>query len=329
MFKDSAPSTTRVYMKSNAFFEQLASDIQKANQSVRIQCMSFEADQAGTKLIELLGSKPTIDRTLLIDNYSRYVVNDTFLYGPNGWLNKNNARSEYAKLDGLLEQARDFGIKIKFTNPIGFLMHRYPVRNHKKMVLIDNNISYLGGLNFTEHNFHWTDLMIRHEENNVAETLEESFLADWDNKSAPSFTKINNDIALYNLNGLRTRPAFQKLLDRIKLSDKVVAISPYISYPMLDAIATVNDNTVIVPANNNKPFMRFIHGLKRYSKINFKYVSGKMLHMKLLILDDEIAVYGSSNFDTISYLFEKEIILSNRNPPLVKQLNSFITRLIN
>lgn len=318
-----------VFVDSDHFFEQLTTDVQNAQHSVCIQCMSFEADQVGIKLIELLGSKPTLERTLLIDHYSRFVVNDTFLNAPQGWMNKNNARSERKDLDKLLKRAKKLGIRVKFTNPMGFLMHRYPARNHKKIVLIDEDISYLGGMNFTEHNFQWTDLMIRHQNPDIAEALSRSFSADLNETKTTPIIKINKETTLYTLEGFKTKSAFQQLLNLIKLSHKVVAISPYISYPVLNAIATIEDNTVIVPAANNKPFIHFVHGLKRYSNVNFNYITGKMLHTKLLILDDETAIYGSSNFDMISYFFEKEIILVNRNPVLIKQLKSFASQLNN
>ncbi|MEQ8524391.1 phosphatidylserine/phosphatidylglycerophosphate/cardiolipin synthase family protein [Gracilimonas sp.] len=320
---------TRVFMDSNHFFKQLTTDVQNARHSVSIQCMSFEADQVGTKLIELLVSKPTLERTLLIDDYSRFVVNDTFLNGPQGWLNKNNARREREALDGLLKKAEQAGIHIKFTSPMGFLMHRYPARNHKKMVLIDKEISYLGGMNFTEHNFEWSDIMIRHTNPDIASALQESFLADLNETTPPPVTEISPETVLYVLNGWKTRAAYSNLLERVKSSRKVVGLSPYISYPMLDAIAAVSENMVILPKANNKPLMHYIHRFKRYSEINFKYVSGKMVHAKMLILDDEVAVYGSSNFDVISYFFEKEVVMVNKNSDLIKQLTAFSSQLIN
>jgi cardiolipin synthase len=324
-----AANEIRVFTDSDHFFEQLTTDVQNAKQSVSIQCMSFEADQVGLKLIELLGSKPTLERILLIDHYSRFVVNDTFLKAPQGWMNKNNASEERKDLDKLLERAKKLGIRIKFTNPMGFLMHRYPARNHKKMILIDENISYVGGMNFTEHNFLWSDMMIRQENPDINAALNISFKADLNQSKPKAIINVNDDVTLYTLNGWKTKEAFGNLINRIKSSKKVIAISPYISYPMLDAIASVEDNTVILPKKNNKPVIRFVHGLKRYSDINFKYVPGKMLHAKLLILDDRIAVYGSSNFDIVSYFFEKEVFLVHKSDNLIKQLLTFTSQLIN
>ena len=324
-----ASDTTRVFADSDLFFEQLTADIKNAQKSVRIQCMSFEADQVGTKLIELLSSKPTLDRTLLIDHYSRFVVNDTFLNAPQGWMNHNNARKERKQLDILLAEAGDAGIKVKFTSPMGLLMYRYPARNHKKMVLIDDHISYLGGLNFTEHNFRWADLMVRHENPLIVNALDQSFEADLHETQSPEITELSDTLTLYTLNGFKTKSAYHALVEQIKSCQKVVAISPYISFPMLDAIAGVPENMVILPKLNNKPVLNFVHRLNRYSNIHFRYVQGEMVHTKLLILDDKIAVYGSSNFDTVSYFFEKEVILANQDPKLIGQLTNIVTELLN
>lgn len=329
MSENNVSDTTRVFADSDGFFDQLTADVQDARHSVRIQCMSFEADRIGTKLIELLGSKPTLERTLLIDHYSRFVVNDTFLNAPQGWMDRNNARSERRELNILLTRAREMGIRVKFTSPMGFLMHRYPARNHKKMVLIDDDISYLGGMNFTEHNFRWTDLMFRHTDSALNQALSRSFQADLNERDTEAVVQVDNSSTLYILNGLQTKTAFRKLLNRIKTSKKVIAISPYISYPVLDAIAAIPDNRVILPAKNNKPLINLVHRLKRYSGINFEYAHGEMVHAKLLILDDSVVIYGSGNFDTVSYLFEKEVILMKKEQALTDQLNTIIADIIN
>ena len=45
-----------------------------------------------------------------------------------------------------------------------------------------------------------------------------------------------------------------------------------------------------------------------------------MLHAKVMILDDEIVIYGSSNFDLISYLFEQELVIVTRNAGLAQEI---------
>ena len=328
MSENSTSDTTTIFADSGSFFEQLSIDIKNARNSVAIQCMSFEADEVGCKLIELLESKPNIDRTLLIDSYSRFVVNDTFLMSPFGLFNKNGALTERIALNPLLKKASHCGVKVKFTNPMGWFLRKYPARNHKKLVLIDEDISYLGGMNFTEHNFAWSDLMIRHHDPATNRALNRSFQADLSETNVEPVLEIDSQKKLFILHGRKTKSAFQEMLTTIKKAKKVVAISPYISYPVLDAISKIPDNIVILPKRNNKGYVSFLHSRKRYKNINYIYAGGEMVHMKLIVLDDETVLYGSSNFDTISYLFEQELILQNSDPELVRKLNQVTTKLI-
>ena len=324
-----SPDITDIFTHSSDFFNQLEDDIKQAQSSVYIQCMSFEADETGSKLIEILLSKPAIERVLLIDSYSKFVVNDVFLPGLGGLLNKNNALTERLALNPLLKRARKGGIKIKFTNPMGLLLWKYPARNHKKLILIDENISYLGGVNFTDHNFEWSDLMVRHIDKDITSSLKTSFINDLIEKKNIPLQQINSTTRLYLLNGIKTKDTYCELLQTIKKASKVVAVSPYICYPMLDVIAEVKNNLVILPANNNKGYINYIHQLRRYKDINYTYTKGKMMHMKLLIVDDDIVIYGSSNFDTISYFFEKEILMEKRDPDLAQKLSTTALNLIN
>lgn len=328
MPNNNSSDTTSIFTSSDSFFDQLTIDVQNAQTFIGIQCMTFEADRVGNKLIELLNTKPHLERTLLIDTYSRFVVNDTFLLSPQGILNKNNALHEKRALQPLISKARETGIKVVFTNPMGFLMHKYPARNHKKLVLIDDNVSYVGGLNFSEHNFKWSDLMIRHENRLLNQALKKSFDADLSSREIEPIHNIDDNTRLFVLNGYKTKHAFGQLLERIKSARKVVAVSPYISYPMLDAIAEVEDNVVILPLNNNKGYVTLFQHLKRYKSINYAYSDGDMMHMKLIVIDDDTVIYGSSNFDTISYLFEKEIVLERKDAEIVKQLDAVALNLI-
>lgn len=328
MSENKSSGSTDIFTQSSDFFNQLSDDIQHAHSSVCIQCMSFEADETGSKLIELLISKPTIKRTLLIDSYSKFVVNDTFVFGIGGLFNKNNALKERRALMPLIDKAKQAGIEVKITNPMGFMMFRYPARNHKKVILIDDHISYLGGINFTDHNFSWPDLMIRHTNPSINKALAQSFNSDLFEQKTHPICAVDDATNLFILNGYKTKRAYKELLSIIKKAKKIVVVSPYISYPLLDAVAKVPDNTVILPKHNNKGYINFIHQLKRYHSVNYIYSDKGMVHMKLIIIDDSIVIYGSSNFDTISYLFEQEVVLVQTNPQLAQRLKQVAEKLI-
>ena len=175
-YKQAAPT---LLQGGARFLDALEKDLKKASHFIAIQVMSFEADQAGQGIIELLSNYPQIQRRLLIDAYSTIVVNDTWTQRPGRSPRLHAAREELNALWPLLQHAQDQGIEIQFTNPLGPVWLKYPLRNHKKCVLIDQAISYVGGINITEHNFGWKDLMIRQQDEQLASALYSSFKADW------------------------------------------------------------------------------------------------------------------------------------------------------
>lgn len=363
-YKQAAPT---LLQGGARFLDALEKDLKKASHFIAIQVMSFEADQAGLGIIELLSNYPQIQRRLLIDAYSTIVVNDTWTQRPGRSPRLHAAREELNALWPLLQHAQDQGIEIQFTNPLGPVWLKYPLRNHKKCVLIDQAISYVGGINITEHNFGWKDLMIRQQDEQLASALYSSFKADWQtgflphklqtftpatisgpattsnpfktenpNKTTnpsirdqstrdtpPAYQRIDPNTELYLLNGLSTKTAFRQLQTQVEQAKNVEVFSPYISYPMLDSVAKVVEHTVWVPEHNNKALVKLTSRLPRYRKLNIQTIPGspeEMLHAKVMILDDEIVIYGSSNFDLISYLFEQELVIVTRNAGLAQEI---------
>ena len=358
-YKQAAPT---LLQGGTRFLDALEKDLKKASHFIAIQVMSFEADQAGQGIIELLSNYPQIQRRLLIDAYSTIVVNDTWTQRPGRSPRLHAAREELNALWPLLQHAQDQGIEIQFTNPLGPVWLKYPLRNHKKCVLIDQAISYVGGINITEHNFGWKDLMIRQQDEQLVIALYSSFKADWQTgflphklqtftpattsgqattsnpfktenpntttnpstrDTPPAYQRIDPNTELYLLNGLSTKTAFRQLQTQVEQAKNVEVFSPYISYPMLDSVAKVIEHTVWVPEHNNKALVKLTSRLPRYRKLNIQTIPGspeEMLHAKVMILDDEIVIYGSSNFDLISYLFEQELVIVTRNAGLAQEI---------
>ena len=52
-------------------------------------------------------------------------------------------------------------MQVKYGNPFGFSPRGWLTRNHKKLIVIDDRITYIGGINFSEHNAAWHDMMLR------------------------------------------------------------------------------------------------------------------------------------------------------------------------
>lgn len=141
----------------------------------------------------------------------------------------------------------------------------------------------------------------------------------------PAYQLIDPNTELYLLNGLSTKTAYRRLQTQVEQAQKVEVFSPYITYPMLDSVAKVRQHTVWMPKYNNKALVKLTSRLPRYRKLNIQLIPGspeEMLHAKVIILDDETLIYGSSNFDLISYLFEQELVIVRRNAGLVQEIQN-------
>ena len=164
----------RVLVGASKFLKALDGRAAGAKNSLYIQAMTFEGDEAGKALIDLMIASSAKDKRLIIDSFSKVVVSDHFVFSPK-YLTNRSFRNEVKNTKTLLQKAERHNVKVKFVNPTGFLMWKYPLRNHKKMMIVDSEISYLGGINFSDHNFAWHDMMIEMEDTGIGQELNRRF----------------------------------------------------------------------------------------------------------------------------------------------------------
>jgi cardiolipin synthase len=317
-----------IFIGARDFMHDFASVAGNAKRRVYVQAMTFEGDSAGEELIQLLSDSPAPDRKLCIDRYSTVVVNDTFVASPR-WLRDASFREEIRRGKRLLKQAREQGIGIAFTNPVGPLLLRYPFRNHKKLVICDDTV-YIGGINFSEHNFAWHDMMIRLDDPSLADILSNDVLSNYAGRKTCTHAVWSHG-EVYMLN--RTdEELWKKLLEHFREARKSITIvSPYVSWPLLEVLREVGQNgidiRIISPAVNNKSLFRknLMHECaKGYFKLHL--YNGGMSHLKAALIDDTTLIAGSSNYDFASYFFEEEVMLTIHDPKII---SAFHNRVVN
>ena len=292
-----------------------------ANESFLAQAMTFEGDEAGKWLIEIMKASPAKDKRLLIDCYSKVVINDHFILSKK-YLSDKEFRSEVKATKSLIKDARNEGIEVKFTNPVGILGQKYPLRNHKKMVIVDGKHSFLGGINFSDHNFAWHDMMVELSDAKLGSSLTQDFTKTWDGTNQ-STTSKTDDGQLYLFNGSKSKSLYDDFFGHIKSAKKSVQIiSPYISEPLLGVLRSVAANgvkiTIVSPQENNKSiFKNIILSEQQKGYFELKEYPG-MSHMKAILIDDEKLIFGSSNYDLVSYYFEQEVVFVSQDNDLIQ-----------
>ncbi|MFH2005794.1 MAG: phosphatidylserine/phosphatidylglycerophosphate/cardiolipin synthase family protein [bacterium] len=313
---------------ADEFWSRLRADIEAARSRVLIQAMTFEGDSVGLALAEALSRCRAPDRRLLVDAFSKYKISDRFALRPTSFLDPAY-RAEYrAGLDAVRD-LRSAGVGLRYTNPVGPLLAFFPARNHKKMMLIDGDVAYIGGINFSEHNFSWHDMMLRVESPELTEFLAQDFRTTWEGRNNSRYRRFGTtDVFLCN--GAASADLYERVFAIISgAARRVVVYSPYVSFPLIDQLQRAASRgvavTIISSEELNSPLFKSYLAYEA-DRLGFELLvrPGRMSHLKAMLLDDRYLVAGSSNFDIVSYRVEQELITIFDDPALAAAFKSEI-----
>jgi len=216
-------------------------------------------------------------------------------------------------------------------------------RNHRKIVVIDGQIGYVGGINIGDEYMEgakgkykrlrpWRDTHLRIVGTSVM-FLQERFLMDW--YYATKDESINEDDKLKkffhndggagkvgiqivssgpDLSGEQIKMGYIKMINSAK--DKVYLQTPYFipddSFLEALKIAAMSgiDVRIMIPLIPDKKFVyrattSYIHDLLECGIKVYLYKG--FLHSKMVVVDGEIASIGTANLDIRSFLLDFEI----------------------
>ena len=229
----------------NEFWTRLRAEIALAEQSVFVQTFAFEGDTVGKQLSSALLSSSASDKRVLADSFTRVVLSDRFRYSPVNIFD-DELRQEARDTTAMMNDLKSAGVAIRYTNPYGFSPRRLLSRNHKKLIVLDGTTAYIGGINFSEHNAAWHDMMLRIEDAPVAEFLRQDFLSTWAGRDALGQQQFDG-IQLLTADGRDNRAVFQRVLDLIDGAQQTVFVeSPYITFPFYERLRAATRRGVTV-----------------------------------------------------------------------------------
>ncbi|MDD2180768.1 MAG: cardiolipin synthase [Bacilli bacterium] len=262
-----------------------------------------------------------------------------------------------------LKELKNNGIKVGCFNKINFKIFRPSInyRNHHKIVVIDNKISFMGGINIGDEYAHlddyygfWRDthLMI---EGSATRDLNIVFIKSWyhttgellDDKKFLKEHKVANDKGAVQIvsDGPHNkvdvlRNSFIKLIN--EANKRVWIVTPYLildnelSIALKLAAASGVDVRIIVPGLHDKgkkivykATESFFNELLEYGVKIYKY-QNLFIHSKILIIDNDVASVGTVNFDYRSFDLHFEVTAIIYTDPVIKDLiNSYENDLAN
>lgn len=311
----------RVLVDSEEFWRHFREDLLAAEEEVFIQTFSFECDRVGEMLSEILLSLLSLRRVevrIVVDSLSRWVFGDKFSFSPFNLGNaelRQNVKNSREMFDKLLQH----GIELNFVNPL--TLSTFSARNHKKLIVIDRQVAYIGGINFSEHNFLWHDMMLRIHERPIAESLAQEFLSTWNGQNLDGTSSFEG-IEIHSLDGRSNRKSFEVIFELIEQAKESIFVhTPYLTFPFYKPLKQARQRdvavTLIAPDSNNRAFLKdYILWEALRGDIEIQLYEG-MTHLKALLIDDHYLVVGSTNYSFLSYAFFQEILAVITRPDVI------------
>jgi cardiolipin synthase len=308
---------------SEAFWGRAAADCAAARRRLLVQAMTFEGDAVGQRVAAAIAAAPAADRRVLVDAYSKVVVSDRWVAGGAPEI-RAEARATDAMFHGLMKD----GVEVRVTNPFTPLMTNYPARNHKKLIIADD-VAFIGGINFSDHNFAWRDFMVRIQGAGAADFLAADFHATWAGAPRPASLR-EGGLTLISLDGRSNGTFFDEVAAMIAgATREIVVMSAYLTFPFDAPLAAAARRGVavrlITPLANNKPVVRdYLLGLAARARFDLCLLP-EMSHFKGILIDGRRLLVGSCNFDFVGHEAEEELVAVIDDPTLIAD---FIARVI-
>ena len=311
-------NAVQIFNDGEAKFNALIEDMEQAKDHIHVQYYIFRLDSLGQRIHEVLirKAKQGVKVRLLFDDMgSRGVRKKHF--------------KELVELGGEVEAF--FPSVMPLINP------RLNYRNHRKIVVIDGRIGYIGGFNVGDEYLgldrkfgYWRDTHLRIEGSSV-HPLQTRFILDWNQASTNSNIEYSDRyfpaIPLKGSVGIQIvssgpdseweqiKNGYLKLMAMAK--DYIYIQTPYFipdaSFMDTLRIACLSgiDVRIMIP---NKPDHAFVYWatysyvgqlLKAGAKV-YIYDNG-FLHTKMIVVDNEASTVGTANIDVRSFKLNFEV----------------------
>jgi cardiolipin synthase A/B len=310
-----------------AFRAALEVDLSEAQHRVMLQTLSFEGDRTGRWLAACLHRCRARDRRVIVDSFNRVILGGRFVLAPSAIADARVQRGAGAT-ERLLTRLHRRGVAVRLCSPLGRFLQRLPARNHKKSFVVDD-VVYIGGLNITDHNFGWHDMMLRIHDDRVAEFMLEDLNTTWRHRpcaASASFDGLDIDIS----DGRSNQRMFARVFDVIdRARTDILVHTPYLMFPFVEHLARAARRgvhvTVITPAQNTIPALRsYIGNVALQHGLDLRVYGGRMSHLKAMLIDGSLLVTGSSNFDSLSYHRHQEIIAYVTRPEALSAFHDLV-----
>jgi len=229
-------------------------------------------------------------------------------------------------------------LEVLYANVLRMSLRRQDLRQHRKLIAIDNRIAYTGSMNLADPAFFnahmgvgsWVDIMVKIQ-GDIAKLVQGTLVFDWEMETGVRLADslANPTFAERHANLMQLLPSGPALDEEILLQvlltaihnarQRIVLTTPYFvpDESLLQALKSAGkrglDVTVIVPRKNNSKLAQYA-GRSFYQELLLagvvirRFTDG-LLHTKTVIVDDHLVLIGSVNLDMRSIWLNFEATL--------------------
>ena len=326
-------NAVRIYNRFYAMLADMMNDMEQARDHIHFEFFKFEDDAVGRQVAELLKRKVRegVEVRVQYDDLA------------------NLFRKKFFR------ELKDAGVQVK-----PFLAVNFPFispdsnfRNHRKIVVVDGHVGYLGGMNIAERYGEgldwgpWLDTHLRIEGPAVSQ-LQVAFVSDWRFSSRkllsePRYFPVSEAAGETPVQVVASSPmsswhaAMQGLIQLLgDVNDYIYLQTPYFIPTSSMMLALKNaalagvDVRVMFPERSDG----LLTGLasKSYVKealsagVRIFLYQGGFLHSKTIVCDDDFASVGSTNLDVRSFTLDFEIDAYCYDPAVAAQQKAFFLK---
>ncbi|RUO34948.1 cardiolipin synthase [Aliidiomarina soli] len=241
------------------------------------------------------------------------------------------------------------------VSPWRLALRRADIRLHRKIIVIDHQIAYTGSMNMadpTEFNKNanvgqWIDAMARFR-GAAAVGMAKVFAWDWEvetEEHLPTSIDVEKHVSQQWLATIPSGPGLghdlitEVMLSAIYRADTSITIcTPYFVPPepvfeaLLQALARGVKMTILVPRRNDSRLVswasRAFYDDLLQAGAEIRNYHGGLLHTKALLIDDQLAIFGSVNLDARSLQVNFEISLALFHPSSCKAICDLVASYI-
>lgn len=301
--------------------------IRQAKHHIHLEYYIFELDTIGQEVIDLLieKAKQGVEVRVMIDDFG------SSDFGKKGYkIFKNTS------------------VKFQVFLPVRFSsLANSNYRNHRKILIVDAQIAFVGGINICDkyinttpysikNTVYWRDTSIQIKGESI-DMLQLQFWLNWSATEGDFYdlekevyhfpkTKLNTQHPIQSINGFAfTTPgssvasAMEAMILAISLAKKRVRLTtPYFipseefKSALLIAVSSGVEVELMLPQKGDsfivqQASLSFLKPLMRRGVKVFLYQKG-FVHAKTMIIDDEIAFVGTVNLDNRSFFINFELM---------------------